>query len=178
MLTDSSTSNPAKALVANLHASGPAPCAADSMQAFGDLVGSWHIRWSSASAEFPDLEGELHFGWVLGGRAIQDVWIVPGPGGAPAAGPVRAFHGSTIRFFDPAIDAWRSTWIEPINARVRTFIGQVEPGGIVLISNDDHPILRWRFSEIADHSFTWTGEFSEDGHTWQLEETMVATRVA
>jgi hypothetical protein len=176
MFTESTHSS--DALVANLHASGPAPGAADSMQAFGDLVGSWHIRWSSASAESPDLEGELHVGWVLGGRAIQDVWIVPGSGCAPAAGHVRAFHGSTIRFFDPGIDAWRSTWMEPINARVRRFIGQVGTSGIVLISNDDNPILRWRFSEIADHSFTWTGEFSEDGQTWQLEETMVATRVA
>jgi hypothetical protein len=23
------------------------------------------------------MSGELHFGWVLGGRAVQDIWIVP-----------------------------------------------------------------------------------------------------
>jgi hypothetical protein len=27
--------------------------------------------------------------------------------------PPLAFHGSTIRFYDPGIDAWRPTWIEP-----------------------------------------------------------------
>ena len=34
-----------------------------------------------------------------------------------------AFHGSTIRFYDPSIDAWRSTWIEPVNGRVLRFVG-------------------------------------------------------
>ena len=68
--------------------------------------------------------GELHVGWVLGGRAVQDVWIVPGRdvrGEIPAS---LAFHGSAVRFYDPAIDAWRCTWIDPLMGRVRRFIGR------------------------------------------------------
>ena len=31
--------------------------------------------------------GEIHFGWVLEGRAIQDVWILPG----------FFYHGTTLQ---------------------------------------------------------------------------------
>ena len=90
-----------------------------------------------------------------------------------------AFHGSTIRFYDPAIDAWRSTWVEPVNARVRRFIGRPDGSGIVLLSDEEEPRLRWRFTDIEPGSFTWEGEISRDrGATWQLEERMHATRVA
>ena len=121
----------------------------------------------------------MHFGWVLGGRAIQDVWIVPGRGQPGEGQPSTAFHGSTIRFYDPAIDAWRSTWIEPVNARVRRFIGRPAPdGGIVLLSDDDEPRLRWRFRDITAQSFRWTGESSRDhGATWEFDEEMLATRL-
>ena len=66
---------------------------------FGQFIGSWDLDWYIEGAR---AKGELHFGWVLGGRAIQDVWVVPG-----------RFHGSTLRFYDRALGAWRSTWIEP-----------------------------------------------------------------
>lgn len=122
--------------------------------------------------------GELHVGWVLGGRAVQDVWIVPGRGQPGEGVPPHGFHGSTVRFYDADVGAWRSTWIEPVNGRVRMFIGREEHGEIVLISLDGAPLLRWRFTEIQTDSFTWLGEYSVDeGRTWELEERMIATRV-
>jgi hypothetical protein len=176
MLTDFGGDN---ALADHLHSPAPARGVAEHLWAFGRFVGSWHIRWIPAATDSPELEGELHFGWVLGGRAIQDVWMVPGAGLAPPERGFRAFHGSTIRFYDPSIAAWRSTWVEPINARVRKFIGEIGDGDITLTSTDDEPTLRWRFTDVTDNSFTWTGEFSDDGeNTWTLEETMLATRVA
>lgn len=125
------------------------------------------------------MRGELHFGWVLGGRAVQDVWIVPGPGLPGAGEPPFAFHGSTIRFYDTDIDAWRSTWVEPVNGRVRKFIGRVSGDEIHLISTDGDPFLRWRFTEIDVDQFVWLGEYSTDeGRTWTLEERMAARRRA
>ena len=100
------------------------------------------------------MTGELHVGWVLGGRAVQDVWIVPGRGQPGEGQPPLAFHGSTIRFDDLAIDAWRSTSIEPVNGRVRRFIGRPSDDGIVLLSDEDDPQLRWSFHDIAADSFT------------------------
>jgi len=94
----------------------------------------------------------------------------------PALPPL-AFHGSTIRFYDPAIDAWRSTWIEPVNGRVRRFTGRPSGGDIVLLSDEENPQLRWRFTDITPDSFTWRAETSHNsGATWQFDEQMLATR--
>jgi len=77
-----------------------------------------------------------------------------------------------------AIGAFRSTWIEPYHARVRRFIGRRDGDGIVLLSDEDDPQLRWRFTDIEPDSFTWRGEIAHDGGaTWTLEEQMLATRM-
>jgi hypothetical protein len=146
---------------------------------FGRFVGSWDLHWKGLNADGdPDeADGELHFGWVLGGRAIQDVWIMPGPGQPGAGERPRAFHGTTVRFYDASIGAWRSTWVEPVNGRVRKFIGRPQGEDITLVSLDGDPLLRWRFTGISADSFTWLGESSTDeGRTWHLEEEMLATR--
>jgi hypothetical protein len=162
-----------------LHATGPALGHEVELMLFGQFVGSWKVEWvGNDTTDNPTrVNGELHFGWVLGGRAVQDTWIVPGRGEShlPA---FRAFHGTTVRFYDPTIDAWRSTWIEPINARVRRFIGRYVDGDIVLLSDEDQPQLRWRFTDIEEDAATWRGEVSyDDGATWVLEEEMQLTRI-
>jgi hypothetical protein len=125
------------------------------------------------------MTGGLYFGWVLDGRAVQDVWIVPGRDQGGRTDPCNGFHGSTIRFYDPSLDAWKSTWIEPFKGVVRRFIGRSEAGDIVLLSDEETPQLRWRFTEITDNSFVWLGETSLDnGVTWELEEEMRATRIS
>jgi hypothetical protein len=162
-------------LIEALHVDGPAADYADELMLFGRFVGSWTLEWTGGDSA--NAVGELHFGWVLGGRAVQDVWIVPGRGQPGENEPPLAFHGSTIRFFDPQIGAWRSTWVEPINGRVRRFIGRPAGDDIVLVSDDEEPQLRWRFTEITPTSFSWLGEVSRDaGATWTLEERMHARR--
>ncbi len=164
-------------LIEALHVSKPASEHQDKLMLFGRFVGSWAIHWTGASSH--QATGELHFGWVLGGRAIQDIWIVPGRGQPGEGEPPLAFYGTTIRFYDPVIDAWRSTWIEPVNHRVRRFIGRPEQGGIVLLSDEDQPQLRWRFTDIRPDSFTWIGQSSSDGGaTWNVDEEMHARRTA
>jgi hypothetical protein len=170
---------PSAGLPAALHSPGPDPALADQLQLFGQFVGSWHLDWSGTDdgGGAAHMQGELHVGWVLGGRAIQDVWIVPGRGRPGEGRAPLAFHGSTIRFYDVSIGAWRSTWIEPVNGRVRRFIAEPVDDGILLQSNEENPQLRWRFSDITPHSFRWTAERSDDrGLTWRFEEEMHATR--
>jgi hypothetical protein len=154
------------------------PVASD-LATFGRFIGSWDLRWSRPGDDDAPTEqlGELHFGWVLGGRAVQDVWIVPSADSPDAGQRPYAFWGSTIRFFDAELGAWRSTWVEPVSGRVRKFIGRPVDGEIHLVSTDDTPFLRWRFTEISDDRFVWLGELSTDeARTWELEEQMVATR--
>jgi hypothetical protein len=166
-------------LVEALHATGPAGPDADQLQVFGQFIGSWDIAWwgLDAGGRTHTARGELHFGWVLGGRAVQDVWIVPGRGEPGAGVPPLAFYGSTIRFYDASIAAWRSTWMDPVNGRVRRFVGRPVGGEILLISGEDDPQLRWRFTDIRPDSFTWRGEISHDrGATWAQDEEMKVTR--
>src|SRR5262245_8454991 len=168
------TMNPAQpgiGLITALHVTGPAAEHAGKLMLFGRFVGSWDLQWTGTGGDGrpATMGGELHFGWVLGGRAVQDIWIVPGRGRPGEGRPPLAFHGSTIRFYDPAIDAWRSTWIEPVNGRVRRFIGRPAGDGIVLLSDEEDPQLRWRFTDITAIS-------REGGATWQFDEQMLATR--
>jgi hypothetical protein len=164
-------------LAAVLHAAGPHPGQAEHLNLFGRFVGAWDVDWHGTDPQGrpATMAGELHFGWVLGGRAVQDVWRVPASGQPPAA--LRPFYGTTLRFYDPAITAWRSTWVDPLNGRVRRFIGRPEGGDIVLEGLDDDPPERWSFRDISENSFRWTGEVSEDGRrTWRLDEQMFIRR--
>lgn len=177
MTTD--THQPAGGLVDALHAQGPAPENAPELMLFGRFVGTWDVAWTGIDEKgLPaTARGELHFGWVLGGRAVQDVWIVPGPGEPGQGQPPLAFHGSTIRFYDRTLGAWRSTWVEPVNGRVRRFIGRPVGDEIILLSDEDDPQLRWRFTGITDQAFRWRSEIShDDGATWTFNEEMRLTR--
>ena len=164
-------------LATALHAAGPDPAHAEHLRLFGRFIGAWDVEWQGTDRNGTPatMTGELHFGWVLGGRAIQDVWKVPASG-TPAA-TLRPFYGTTVRFYDPSIAAWRSTWIDPLNGRVRRFIGRPDGAGIVLDGIGDDPAERWCFRDITADSFRWTGEVSDDGRrTWRLDEQMFIRR--
>jgi hypothetical protein len=159
-----------------LLAPGPRAELAERLDLFGRFIGAWDLEWHGIGrgGDQVVVQGELHFAWILGGRAVQDVWCVPLED--DQAGQMRAFHGTTIRFYDPAISAWRSTWLNPVSGRVRRFVGHATDDGIVLDGVDVDPHARWRFMAITDNSFTWTSEESPDGVTWSHSELMYARR--
>ena len=56
--------------------------------------------------------------------------------------------------------------------------GASSDGDIVLLSDEEDPQLRWRFTDFTADSFTWRAELSRDGGTpWHFDEQMLATRV-
>jgi hypothetical protein len=164
-------------MIDRLRADGPLPEFADPHDLFGRFIGAWDLEWHGRdlAGEPTVVSGELHFGWILGGAAIQDVWRVPLD--PTDRRRMRAFHGTTIRFYDAHIGAWRSTWIDPLNSRVRRFIGRSEGGIIVLEGLDENPKERWSFRDITPDSFLWRGESSTDGgRSWFIEDEMIARR--
>ena len=157
-------------LATALCADGPATDRAEKLNLYGWLVGSWHMDASVFSADGTKQSGrgEIHFGWVLDGRAIQDVWILPG-----------VFHVTTLRVYDPELDAWHILWSDPLRQVYRRQIGRARGVDIVQEGTDSSGApVRWSFTDITHNSFRWTGERSEDGgKTFWLQAEFLVTRI-
>jgi hypothetical protein len=168
--------------VAVLAAVGRSPEIPESADCYGWLVGSWKLDvrnyWGDVSAL--GLTTEAHFGWVLEGRAVQDVWILPMR--AERTGELdrsRHSYGTTLRVWDSGLRAWRVTWINPVTGARADLIGRWSGKDVVQIGalGNGTPI-RWIFSEITSDTFRWTGEsLQADGKTWKLEGEFRAQRV-
>lgn len=87
-----------------LTASGPNADLPAVEDLFGRLVGSWDldVRWFEDGRETRRENGEWHFSWILDGRAVQVVWIVPSRP-ARAAGAKSYEYGTSVRFYDAAL---------------------------------------------------------------------------
>ncbi len=165
-----------------LESDGPAADRHGRMDLYGWLVGSWDLDVTRflEDGSIRRRPGEWHFGWALEGRAIQDVWIVP-PRGAGRAGDAAAnvdVYGTTLRVYDPRIDAWHIQWTDPVTQTYLTMIGRREGRDIVQLGQDAAgQRIRWSFSEITPDSFRWRGEVSADeGSTWRLTVEFFARR--
>lgn len=163
-----------------LHAAGPSAALADKLRLYGQFVGSWDldIDWYPAEAPERHETGEWHFGWVLEGRAVQDVWIFPAGAQRTAADEPWHFYGSTFRFYDPALDAWHITYFEPTRPFAIRQLGRAQGPDIVQIADAvDGVVRRWRFTEVTSDAFRWIADTSSDqGETWRLELEMRAKR--
>ena len=157
---------------------GPAPDLADELGLFGQFVGSWDLEVTDMAPDgtATTTPGEWHFGWALGGRAVADVWICPR---RTPEGDSPGEHGLSLRFYDPDLGAWRSTWLGPGKRVVRAFQARADGDGIVLSGSFDDGDLRWTFSDIRPDSFRWRNEVSHDGgRTWRVQQTFAARRAA
>jgi hypothetical protein len=170
-----------------LDSPGPAPDRADKLALYAFLIGHWDTRIVAFADDGTRHEsrGEIHAGWVLEGRAIQDVWLTPPRSERPPVGaplpelPVTgAWYGSTLRIWDPGLDAWHILWSDPANQFYAQQIGRAEGKDIVQLGTlPSGAQLRWSFREIKADSFHWMGEVSADGgKTWRLQVEVFATR--
>jgi hypothetical protein len=150
-----------------LHSEGPAEDRA--MDLYAWLIGDWVMDATVHLDDGKTFEGpgEIHFGWVLQGRAIQDVWILPG-----------VFYGTTLRILDPALGAWHILWSDPVRQLYTRQLGRAQGRDIVQIGrNDAGQMQRWSFTEITPDSFLWRGERSlDEGRSWHLQAQFRARR--
>ncbi|HLI10824.1 MAG TPA: hypothetical protein VKY65_04415 [Alphaproteobacteria bacterium] len=167
--------------IAALAADGAAADRSGKMGLYGWLVGRWELDavYHLTSGAPRRSRGEVHAAWVLEGRAIQDVWIVPGRDMPRSASPEPGdFYGTTLRVYDPALDAWHILWADPVNQVYRRQIGRAHGDDILQDGKDDTGApVRWRFTDITPHSFHWLAERSPDGGaSWQLLVEFFARR--
>lgn len=143
---------------------------------FDNFVGTWDIQYTTIHDDGSRQKstGQLLVGWILNGRALQDIWIWNEPGQAERS------MGTTIRFFDPKRKVWRVVWTTPFALAVTMLEGGGDTRRIVL-HGDGGPRgrLRWTFTDITANDFNWRGEFSTDsGKTWRLREDHHMRRAA
>jgi hypothetical protein len=157
-----------------LHSAGPDAERRERLSLYAWFVGDWdfdvttHLEDGSTHAS----HGEIHAGWVLQGRAIQDVWMIPrledrktGIGQLPGAGN---WFGTTLRIYDPNLDAWRILWNDPATNFFSQQIAHARGRDIVQEGPDPRGgSMRWTFSEIEADSFHWTAEHSMDDEHWR-----------
>jgi hypothetical protein len=183
LLTTAMTSN--RRFVDALVAPGPDPEHAADMTLYDGIVGDWDADVIDYAADGSRTisRGEWHVAWVLEGRAIQDVWIVPPrskrqhPLGTER---ITNRYGTSIRVYDPDMHAWNVTWINPVTGAFNRLVGRKHGDDIVHDGHDsDGTLIRWTFSEITRTSFHWRGEFSKDGgKTWRLAAEFFGRRRA
>jgi len=155
--------------IETLTSPGPAADRAGKLALYGQFIGDWTFDAVVNKDDGTQHrgQGEIHFAWVLDGRAIQDVWILPG-----------AFYGSTLRVYDPGIDAWHIHWSDPLKQLYTRQIGRAQGRDIVQLGEADGVHIRWTFSDITPDSFRWRGERSADGGaTWFLQADFRTRRI-
>lgn len=169
-------------LQAALAAETRAPEIPASADVYGWLVGSWHLEvrhYRGVDLRGQGVTGEVHFGRVLEGRAVQDVWIMPRREDRRAEDD-RAFnmYGTTLRSWDATIQAWRIVWANPVAGHYETQIGRWRGPDIVQVgARADGTPTRWTYTEITPDAFHWRGEaLAEDGESWRLEGEFLGTR--
>jgi len=174
-----SEATPVTSLLKGLAAERAAPELGDRLQLFGQFVGDWEIDsvWFLPDGSTVRGKGEVHFGWILKGMAIQDVWsghIANPPPGFPKEG-----FGTTVRFYDPKINGWQCVWVDPVSNILQTLIARKIGDEIVLETKtrEGYP-EHWIYSKITPQSFEWRSVESHDGEkTWKLTQKISARRV-
>lgn len=145
---------------------------------FGQFVGDWEIqecRLLGTDGTWKHLRGELHWRWILRGRAVQDVWTLYDR----ATGEL-VYEGTTVRLYVPATGAWTSTWISTGRAAARRFVGRLVGHEIVLdeLAETGAPEERWTFFDITHDSFRWRSEERPTPNSnWRRTEEMRIQRV-
>jgi hypothetical protein len=167
-----------------LQAEQPASDRAEEMMLYGQFIGSWDGRLTSqkfkvneiAEVIFNDTNEpwvestlEIHFGWALQGRIIQDVWISPSP---HAEHSVKQFvmYGTTLRVYDPEHDCWFITFIDPFTRQSyhRQVARKIGNDIVQEQRSPDGKLVHWVFTAITSDSFEWLWRESRDnGKTWK-----------
>ena len=168
------------AMLQALHRSREIP---ESEDAYGWLVGSWDLdvqRYAGIDVASKGIKCEVHAAWVLEGRAVQDVWIMPRSlDRTESLGKSMNMYGTTLRVWDATIQAWRISWRNPAGDHHENQIGRRCGKDVVQVGvRPDGTPTRWTFVEVTTNSFHWLGEALEpDGRTWKLEGEFRARRI-
>jgi len=165
-----------------LAATGPFADLRSPLMLYGQFVGAWDGTVVVHRRDGTDREEscEVYFGWVLDGRAIQDVWIAPARRDRddPSRPSANDIYGTTIRVYDPANEVWHISWIEPNTGSFSHMTGRQMGDDIVQEYQDaEGACWQWCFTEITTDSFRWLARESlDDGRSWTVRNEFLLRR--
>jgi hypothetical protein len=164
-----------------LVARGPALSLGKRAVTFDRLVGSWDVEVFDIENDGAKrvTEGEWHFAWVLEGRALQDVLIVPRSADRHLEMSIKGNRYVTaLRMFDRVLDAWRIFFIDPLKGAYIAMVARIDGDKIVEEGRDlDGNLCRKVLSDLTDDSFRAREDVSQDdGATWQETTEILARR--
>ena len=161
--------------------SAPHPDYRDKLMLFGQFEGVWDVDiqfFDETEEAIFQGKGEWAFAWVMDGRVLQDVLTFPDLHDPSAIAPGKRNIGTSLRHYDPKTEVWRIVWIGASSGNL-CFLTAKPDGDNLLIERKEPgmPFLKWRFTDITEKQFHWTGHFSnDDGKSWILEQKMLATK--
>lgn len=152
-----------------LEAIRPHPALADHAQVLNRLVGTWDVKYTEFAKDGTTTHrtGEFIVGWIMDGRAIQDLWIVH-PSGTRKEREVY----TDVHWYDEKARLWRAAFVDPEHGSVAKFTGGPVGNDRYVLETADlgSKQTRWSFNEIRSDSFVWRDEASnDDGKTWMLQ---------
>ena len=163
-------------LTTSIEAKSPNPSLGDQAQVVGRMVGTWDVQYTDFAKDGTATHrtGEFIVGWVMDGRALQDLWIV-NPSGKRKDREVY----TTLHYFDPKTQTWRATFVDPEHVSIARFTGGPVGNDRYVLETPDlgTQTTRWSFSDIRADSFVYRDEGSDDGgKTWKLRSEYLMTR--
>ena len=159
-----------------LYANGPSPSYRDKLMLFGQFVGIWDME-----VMFYDTDGRRVFHepgeWAFSGSSTGGPSRMCSSILIQTTNLARRRIGTTLRFYDSQIDAWRVIWIGVVSGNVGVMTGR-QVGDEIWIEEkeNDGSLTRWLFTEISKDQFHWKGITSTDGISWKMEQEMLARR--
>ena len=164
-----------------LVSTGPSGEIGSAADTFSWMIGGW-------AAEVADFDedgavrrgtGEWWFSWVLEGRAVQDVWIVPTRGERREnRQSADNRYGSTIRYYDKSGGLWRIVWINPVSGARNALQGRRSGDRIVLEGIEAGNPIRWTLDNIESNSFSFRGEERTKAGDWRVAAEFRLRRIA
>ncbi len=150
----------------------PNPNAPTELSRFAFLIGRWRCdaKLKREDGTWESLKATWEGRYILDGYAIADEYRM-----TTSAGELLVL-GMNFRSYDTKTRTWNMKWL---NALAGTWVdlGPVELGGVkadettITYSMKEpvaaHQLTRATYANISENHFTWRGERSDDGKTWE-----------
>jgi hypothetical protein len=164
-----------------LVAAGAHPRHADDLQLFGQFVGTWLVTVRTREgphAAVVERMGLWTFGWILDGRAVQNVLTFPDLESGLRDQPGERCIGTHIHYYNPQLGTWQVVGIGALSGHLHLLTAKVVEGEIRFEGRDpDGTRFRRAFSEITRDRFRWSEAVSRDsGESWDIVVEIIAIR--